>query len=96
MKGRREHRVPLSEPSMAVLREMAQIGTETFAFPGLKAASTLSNVALSRVVRAGGGDATVHGFRSTFRDWCGEMTSYPRELSEMASPTAYSRATMGK
>jgi integrase len=84
-KAAREHRVPLSEPAVAVLREIARLGTEGFVFPGLKAASALSDMALTRVVHvAGGNGATVHGFRSTFRDWCAETTNYPRELAEAA------------
>jgi integrase len=85
MKAGREHRVPLSEPAMAVLHAMAQLGTEGFVFPGLKATSALSDVALAKAVDvAGGNGATVHGFRSTFRDWCAETTNYPRELAEAA------------
>jgi integrase len=85
MKAGREHRVPLSEPAMAVLREMAQLNTEGFVFSGLKAASALSDVALAKAVDAAGGNgATVHGMRSTFRDWCAETTNYPRELAEAA------------
>jgi integrase len=84
-KAEREHRVPLSEPAMAVLREMAQLGTEGFVFPGLKAAAPVSSGGLAKAVHAaGGGAATVHGMRSTFRDWCAEATSYPRELAEAA------------
>jgi len=85
IKGGREHRVPLSAPALAVLRKMAQLGTEGFVFPGLKAASALSDVALAKAVDvAGGNGATVHGFRSTFRDWCAEATNCPRELAEAA------------
>ena len=85
IKAGREHRVPLSEPAMAVLREMALLGTKGFVFPGLKAASALSDMALTRAVDvAGGNGATVHGFSSTFREWCAEMTNYPRELAEAA------------
>jgi integrase len=85
IKAGREHRVPLSEPAMAVLRQLAQLGTEGFVFPGLKAASVLSDVALAKAVDvAGGKGVTVHGFRSTFRDWCAETTNYPRELAEAA------------
>jgi integrase len=85
IKAGREHRVPLSEPAMAVLREMAQLGTDGFVFPGLKTASALSDVALAKAVDvAGGNGATVHGFRSTFREWCAETTNYPRELAEAA------------
>jgi integrase len=85
IKGGREHRVPLSEPAMAMLREMAQLGGDDFAFPGLKETSALSDVALRGPVHAAGGaGVTVHGFRSTFRDWCAEATNYPRELAEAA------------
>jgi integrase len=84
MKAGHEHRVPLSEPAMAVLRSVAQFGVEGFVF-GLKAASMLSDVALTRAVHeAGGNGATVHGMRSSFRDWCAETTTYPRELAEAA------------
>jgi integrase len=84
MKAGHEHRVPLSEPAMAVLRSVAQFGVESFVF-GLKAASMLSDVALTRAVHeAGGNGATVHGMRSSFRDWCAETTTYPRELAEAA------------
>jgi integrase len=85
MKSGREHRVPLSEPAMAVLREMAQLGSEGFVFPGQRDGATLSDRTLMRTVDAAGGNgATVHGFRSTFRDWCAEATNYPRELAEAA------------
>jgi integrase len=84
-KARREHRVPLSEPAMVVLHAMAQLGTEGFVFPGTKTASTLSDKALAKAMDGGGGNgATVHGMRSTFRDWCAEATNYPRELAEAA------------
>jgi integrase len=85
MKAGREHRVPLSEPAMAVLGTMAQFGAEGFIFPGLKTAAALSDRALTKAVHeTGGNGATVHGFRSTFRDWCAEEKNYPRELAEAA------------
>jgi len=87
MKAGREHRVPLSEPAMATLREMAAIRVNNFVFPSLDARSRgpLSNMAMSMVLRRmGHGDITVHGFRSAFRDWCGEETSFPREICEAA------------
>jgi integrase len=85
IKGGRDHRVPLSEPALVVLHEMAQLGAGGFVFPGLKLQSALSDVALARAVDAAGGNgATVHGMRSTFRDWCAEATNYPRELAEAA------------
>jgi integrase len=85
MKAGREHRVPLSKPAMAMLRDMAQLGTEGFVFPGLKTGAALSDRALTKAVHeACGNGATVHGFRSSFRDWCAETTNYPRELAETA------------
>jgi integrase len=85
MKAGREHRVPLSEEASALLREMGGLGADGFVFPGLKDGSALSDVALAKaVVVAGGNGATVHGFRSTFRDWCAEATNCPRELAEAA------------
>jgi integrase len=70
---------------MAVLRPMMQFGTDGFVFPGLNDASTLSPMTLARlVVATGGAGATVHGMRSTFRDWAGEATNYPREVAEAA------------
>jgi integrase len=94
IKAGREHRVPLSEPALAVLHAMAQLGTEGFVFPGLRSASALSGMALARTVQAAGGNgATVHGFRSTFRDWCHEATRHPRELAEAALAHAVGDAT---
>jgi integrase len=85
MKAGREHRVPLSDSAFSVLRKMAEFGTEGFVFPGLKAATTPSDVTLARLIEATGGDgATIHGFRSTFRDWAGEDTHFPRELGDLA------------
>ena len=93
MKSGREHRAPLSEPAMAVLRQMAEFGSNPvdLVFPGARTGSVMSDVTLSLVVRAAGGDsATVHGFRSTFRDWVAETTAYPRELAEAALAHALS------
>lgn len=85
MKGKKEHRVPLSASAIAVLETMAEQGGEGYIFPGRKPASRLSSMAmlmlLRRMKREG---ITVHGFRSTFRDWAAERTSYPREVAEMA------------
>jgi integrase len=84
MKSGREHRVPLSGAAVAVLRGMAEFGAEGLVFPGAKTRSVMSDVTLGKVVGEAGADATPHGFRSTFRDWCAEATSYPRELAEAA------------
>lgn len=87
MKAGREHRVPLSAPALAILREMLthRHGADALVFPGGRPGRPLSDVALAKALRvAGGEDATVHGLRSTFRDWCAEMTAYPREIAETA------------
>jgi integrase len=91
MKGGREHRVPLSGPAMAALREMARFGGDGFVFPGQRDGAKLSDRTLMRTVAAAGGNGvTVHGFRSTFRDWCAESTNHPRELAEAALAHALS------
>lgn len=83
MKAGKEHRVPLSEPAMAILRALAH-DTE-FVFPGFKNGKPLSNMAMEMVLRRMKvADCTVHGFRSSFRDWCGEITEFPREVAEQA------------
>ena len=90
MKAGREHRVPLSDAALAVLREAAPLRDQKAAsaalvFPGAKAGKPLSDMSLSAVLRRmKRADLTVHGFRSTFRDWCAEATGYPRELAEAA------------
>jgi len=87
MKAGREHRVPLSDAAIALLRAMAVLDSDpnAYVFPGFRQGRPLSDVALAKTVdAAGGAGATVHGFRSTFRDWCAEATHYPRELAEAA------------
>jgi integrase len=84
MKGGREHRVPLSDPAVAVLQRMLAVRENDYVFPG-EQRTTLSNMALPRVLqRMGRGDLTAHGFRSTFRDWAAERTNFPNEVVEMA------------
>jgi integrase len=85
MKAGREHRVPLSEAAIKILKEMGKAGTPSDAsvFPGGKADKPLSNMAMAAVLkRMERTDLTVHGFRSTFRDWAAESTNYPREVAE--------------
>jgi integrase len=88
MKARREHRVPLSEAALAVLRAMTPLRPEagdSFVFPGGKADRPLSSMAMLMLLRRmKRGDLTVHGFRSAFRDWCEEATSTPHAVSEAA------------
>jgi integrase len=84
MKAGREHRVPLSDPAIEVLEWAREFGTEGFVFPGERAGAQLSNLSMLMVLRRMKVDAVVHGFRSSFRDWAGERTSYPREVIEIA------------
>lgn len=83
MKASREHRVPLSKQAMAVLDGIDPAVRQGLIFPGLK--GPLSDMALAMVMRKlDVADATPHGFRSSFRDWAGDCTNYPRELLEEA------------
>ena len=85
MKAGREHRVPLSGRALAILEAVAEAKTGEFVFAGQKAGKPLSGMAMEMVLRRMKvDDVTVHGFRSAFRDWCGEATSFPRELAEAA------------
>ena len=84
MKSKRPHRVPLSDAAVSALKAIKGRGSR-YVFPGHKRNSHLSNAAmmqvLKRLERTG---ITVHGFRSTFRDWCAESTNYPAHVAEMA------------
>lgn len=92
MKGGREHRVPLCERALALIGELAPLrGQGRFVFPGERADRSLSNMAMLQVLaRMGSDDVTVHGFRSTFRDWAAERTNFPNEVVEMALAHAVS------
>jgi integrase len=84
MKAGREHRAPLSDRAVAIIDELAPLhGKSVFLFPGLRGG--LTNMAMLKVLqRMGRADLTVHGFRSTFRDWAAERTNFPNEVVEMA------------
>lgn len=84
MKAGREHRVPLSKPAIKILEELDQARSCEFVFFGLKRGRTLSNMALEMLLRRLQVETTVHGFRSAFRDWCGDHTEFPREVAEAA------------
>jgi integrase len=91
MKARREHRVPLSDAAMAVLGALPRIEGNSYLFPGARHGRSLSNMALLQLMRGMGygvdgnrGDYVPHGFRSSFRDWSGEVSSFPRDVAEMA------------
>jgi len=83
MKAGREHRVPLSDQATAILRKLPRTGK--FLFAGSKTNSPLSNMAMLQTLRRmNRSELTVHGFRSTFRDWAAEQTNYPKEVAETA------------
>ena len=84
MKSKREHRVPLSDAAVAALKAVKG-RSQRYVFPGHKRGSHLSNTAVLQVLKRWGRTGiTVHGFRSTFRDWCAESTNYPSDVAEMA------------
>jgi integrase len=85
MKAGKEHRVPLSPRAVAIIREIEKTHKGDYVFPGGKEGKPLSNMAMLELLkRMERGDLTVHGFRSTFRDWASERTNYKREVCEMA------------
>jgi len=85
MKGGREHRVPLSAPALAVIEAMQATRHGDYLFPGQRTGRPLSNMAMLVLLRRmKRDDVTVHGFRSTFRDWAAEQTAFPSEVVEMA------------
>lgn len=83
MKAGREHRVPLCTQAVELLKKMPRFVGNEHVFPSPRG-KVLSDMALLAVMRRMEVDAVPHGFRSTFRDWVGERTDYPRELAEQA------------
>lgn len=84
MKAGKEHRVPLSDRTMEILAELEKIRTCEFIFPGRRH-EPISNMTLEAILRRMQlKPFTVHGFRSSFRDWAGEATDFPREVAEAA------------
>ena len=91
MKARQEHRIPLPGAAMAVLDALPRFEDNPYAFPGAHHRRPLSNMALLQLMRGMGygvnesrGRYVPHGFRSSFRDWSGEVSSFPRDVAEMA------------
>ncbi len=106
MKAGKQHLVPLSAPTLAILKRMAEVASDELVFPGItgRAADTdslgkgrpgaltraagkrpMSDMTLTKVLRtAGAVNATVHGMRSSFRDWAAEQTAFPGEVVESA------------
>jgi integrase len=91
MKARCEHRVPLSDTALHILDALPRVDGNPHVFPGSRQGRPLSNMALLQLMRGMGygvncdrGAFVPHGFRSSFRDWSGEVSSFPRDVAEMA------------
>jgi integrase len=85
MKAGREHRVPLSLRTIDILHGLSQARDSEFVFPGQTRGKPLSSMAMGMLLRRMKvSNATVHGFRSSFRDWAGNVSNFPRELVETA------------
>jgi integrase len=86
MKAGRIHRVPLSDRCLDILEQAKVLGSESdYVFPGRSLEGPLSNMVFLMILRRMKlDDVTGHGFRSSFRDWAAETTSFPREVAEMA------------
>jgi len=89
MKAGREHRVPLSSRAVAILEKAAARRTGTYVFPGSakgadKDRPLSTNALRALLIRAAHADVTPHGFRSSFRTWAGDASTFPREIAEAA------------
>lgn len=86
MKAGREHRVPLTGRMLAILEERKQVATGDLIFEGGKEGAAISDTAMVKILRAASEDKTItlHGLRSSFRDWAGDTTGHPREVAEAA------------
>ena len=91
MKAHKEHRVPLPDAAVKLLRGLPRIAGTDLVFPAPRGGQ-LSDMSLVAVTRRMKVQAVPHGFRSTFRDWCSERTNYPREVAEMALAHAIGNA----
>jgi integrase len=103
MKAAKEHTVPLSQRALKILKDLDKEKKGPYVFPGGNEDAPLSNMAMAALLkRMELTEITVHGFRSTFRDWAGEQTNFPREVVEHAlahqlkdkAEAAYSRSTL--
>lgn len=94
MKTGKEHRVPLCPRAVEIVDEMRELQTCELIFPGRSGGAPLGPMAMLQVLeRLGHRGITVHGFRSTFRDWCGARSNFPREVAEMALAHRIGNAT---
>ena len=92
IKAGKEHRVPLSDAAMQLLESLkdTKLVDTDIVFPGTRDHKPLSDITLTAMLRRmQRDDITVHGFRTSFRDWAAEATDYPQEMAEMAWRTLW-------
>jgi len=92
MKAGKQHRVPLSEPAVKLLKALPRFEGSPYVFPAARG-GMLSDMSISAVTRRMGLDVVPHGFRSSFKVWCRTSTAYPDEVSELALAHVNSDAT---
>lgn len=94
MKAGREHRVPLTDRALEIVREARRLRDDSgLVFSSNRRGKPLSDMTLTKLLKDLGINATVHGFRSSFRDWCGECANVPREIAEAALAHAVGNQT---
>ncbi|MDM7852645.1 tyrosine-type recombinase/integrase [Pseudochrobactrum kiredjianiae] len=85
MKAGKAHEVPLTDRAIQILKDQEAVRTSDLVFEGERVGRPISDTAMVKVFRAAGaGDATLHGLRSSLRDWAGDETDYPRDVAEAA------------
>lgn len=84
MKAKKEHRIPLSNRAVALMKQAEALGGDELVFEGMKRGKALSSATLSKLVKELGFNVDIHGFRTSFRTWTQEQTNFPREVAEAA------------
>nr|WP_255608016.1 site-specific integrase [Ancylobacter sp. Lp-2] len=85
MKMKKEHTVPLTGRALEILEKQREVATNDLVFVGERNGNPISDTGMVLALRRASGDkATINGLRSTFRDWCGDATEFPREVAEAA------------
>lgn len=85
MKSRRDHNVALSRGALDILEKMRQLQINDLVFPSVYGGKVISDMTIAKALKtAGAGEFTVHGFRSSFRNWVAEMTDFQTEIAEAA------------
>jgi integrase len=96
MKSGREHKVPLSDAAIDLLRGALREANNSYVFIGQNKPMLSPNAMMAVLRRLGHNDVTGHGFRATFRTWCAEKTDYPSELPELALAHAVDKGTVAR